>query len=152
MFINDVGETLWEEINDGIAGSNYGWNTCEGACSPPNSNFRDPLFQYSHGTLANQGCAIVGGGFYNPTTGQFPASYVGKYFFGDLCNTWIRVFDPATGTASDFATGFDPANNPIRNLFTGINIDLAVRNTNAVLHRVSYQVTIKGKIAFVVQR
>jgi hypothetical protein len=55
-------------------------------------------------------------------------------------------------SASDFATGFDPANNPIRNLFTGINIDLAVRNTNAVIHRVSYQITIKGKIAFVVQR
>jgi glucose/arabinose dehydrogenase len=25
MFINDVGENTWEEINDGIAGSNYGW-------------------------------------------------------------------------------------------------------------------------------
>jgi glucose/arabinose dehydrogenase len=27
MFINDVGENTWEEINDGIAGSNYGWPT-----------------------------------------------------------------------------------------------------------------------------
>src|SRR5687767_15309873 len=25
MFINDVGQNTWEEINDGIAGSNYGW-------------------------------------------------------------------------------------------------------------------------------
>src|SRR3954469_2014663 len=25
MFINDVGQSTWEEINDGIAGSNYGW-------------------------------------------------------------------------------------------------------------------------------
>ena len=25
MFINDVGEGSWEEINDGIAGSNYGF-------------------------------------------------------------------------------------------------------------------------------
>ena len=25
MFINDVGQKTWEEINDGIAGSNYGW-------------------------------------------------------------------------------------------------------------------------------
>jgi glucose/arabinose dehydrogenase len=105
MFINDVGETLWEEINDGIAGSNYGWNLCEGACSPPNSNFRDPLFQYAHGSTSTQGCAIVGGGFYNPTTVQFPASYVGKYFFADLCNGWIRLFDPANNTATGFATG-----------------------------------------------
>jgi hypothetical protein len=53
---------------------------------------------------------------------------------------------------NDFATGTDPKGNPVSNLFTGINIDLAVRNTNAVIHRVSYQITIKGKIAFVVQR
>jgi glucose/arabinose dehydrogenase len=105
MFINDVGETTWEEINDGIAGSNYGWNICEGFCSPPNANFRDPLFRYAHGGTSTQGCAIVGGGFYNPTTAQFPASYVGKYFFGDLCNGWIRLFDPSNNTAADFASG-----------------------------------------------
>src|SRR6266550_3175173 len=105
MFINDVGESTWEEINDGIAGSNYGWSTCEGACSPPNTNFRDPLFQYAHGSTSTTGCAIVGGGFYNPTSAQFPAGYVGKYFFADLCTGWIRLFDPANNTATDFASG-----------------------------------------------
>src|SRR4030095_7719083 len=39
MFINDVGELTWEEINDGIAGSNYGWPNCEGICGNP--SFRD---------------------------------------------------------------------------------------------------------------
>jgi glucose/arabinose dehydrogenase len=105
LFINDVGETKWEEINDGIAGSNYGWNICEGACSPPNANFRDPLFQYAHGSTATTGCAIVGGGFYNPATVQFPTSYVGKYFFADLCTGWMRLFDPSNNTATGFATG-----------------------------------------------
>lgn len=105
MFINDVGQSAWEEINDGIAGSNYGWPTCEGLCSPPNANFRDPLFRYGHGSSSTTGCAIVGGGFYNPATIQFPASYVGKYFFADLCTGWIRLFDPATNTAADFGSG-----------------------------------------------
>jgi glucose/arabinose dehydrogenase len=105
MLINDVGQSAWEEINDGIAGSNYGWNICEGACSPPNANFRDPIFQYGHGTSSTTGCAIVGGGFYNPATVQFPASFVGKYFFADLCSGWVRLFDPVTRTASDFASG-----------------------------------------------
>src|SRR3977135_3835935 len=36
LFLNDVGQSTWEEINDGIAGSNYGWPTCEGACTPAN--------------------------------------------------------------------------------------------------------------------
>ncbi|PYJ09678.1 MAG: hypothetical protein DMF06_09265 [Verrucomicrobia bacterium] len=105
MFINDVGESTFEEINDGIAGSNYGWSICEGACSPPNANLRDPLFQYGHGTGNTTGCAIVGGAFYSPAVNQFPASYTGKYFFADLCSGWIRVMDPSNNTASAFATG-----------------------------------------------
>jgi glucose/arabinose dehydrogenase len=107
MFINDVGEGTWEEIDDGIAGSNYGWPACEGACSPANANFRDPLFQYGHGNTITTGCAIVGAAFYNPAVNQFPASYLGKFFFADLCGGWIRVFDPAIGTASGFATGIN---------------------------------------------
>ena len=103
MFINDVGQDTWEEINDGIAGSNYGWNLSEGPTSNP--AFRSPLFSYGHGLGPTVGCAIAGGAFYNPNTVRFPQSFVGKYFFGDLCSNWIRVFDPATGTASGFATG-----------------------------------------------
>ena len=96
MFINDVGQSSWEEINDGISGSNYGWSTCEGACVPPNANLRDPLFQYGHGNSATTGCAITGGAFYNPSTVNFPAEYVGKYFYAEFCTGWIRRFDPAT--------------------------------------------------------
>lgn len=105
MFINDVGQATWEEINDGIAGSNYGWSICEGVCAPPNANFRDPLLQYGHGSSATTGCAITGGAFYNPTTGNFPNDYVGKYFYAEFCTGWIRRFDPATGTSVPFATG-----------------------------------------------
>lgn len=110
MFINDVGAGSQEEINDGIAGSNYGWPNCEGACSPANPNFRDPLFQYGHGFSATTGCAIAGGAFYNPGTVQFPASYVGKYFFADLCSGWIRLMDPSNNTATGFASG---VSNPV---------------------------------------
>ncbi len=108
MFINDVGEFTWEEINDGIAGSNYGWNLSEGPTSNP--QFRSPLFAYQHGGSATTGCAIAGGAFYNPGTAQFPQSFLGKYFFADLCTGWIRVFDPSTGTASDFASNIS---NPV---------------------------------------
>src|SRR6476469_5675109 len=76
LFIDDVGESTWEEINDGIAGSNYGWNICEGFCSPPDPTYRDPLFEYGHGGGSTTGCAIVAGTFYNPQVTQFPASYV----------------------------------------------------------------------------
>jgi glucose/arabinose dehydrogenase len=107
LFINDVGETTFEEIDDGLAGANYGWQDCEGPCSPPDPAHTDPLFYYAHsGNPTPNGCAIVGGAFYNPATAYFPASYVGKYFFSDLCSGWIYSINPASpATATQFATG-----------------------------------------------
>jgi len=106
MFINDVGQVTWEEVNDGIAGSNYGWPTCEGVCNPSNPNFRDPIYYYSNDAST---CAITGGAFYNPTNATFPAQYAGKYFFADYCAGWIKYIDPASppgvGAATNFATG-----------------------------------------------
>jgi glucose/arabinose dehydrogenase len=100
MFINDVGEGTWEEIDDGIVGSNYGWNITEGPTTDP--RFRSPLSYYQHGTGV---CAITGGAFYNPPTVQFPADHVGDYFFADFCAGWIHRLDLATGTVTDFASG-----------------------------------------------
>jgi len=108
MFINDVGQNSFEEVNDGIAGSNYGWPTCEGnSCgSTPPANYRAPIFVYGHSGPAPTGCAITGGVFYNPATVQFPAEYVGKYFFADFCTSFIRTIDPASPAVSaGFATG-----------------------------------------------
>jgi glucose/arabinose dehydrogenase len=101
MFINDVGQATWEEINDGISGANYGWPTTEGPTSDP--RFRAPVHAYSSASGAIE-CAITGGAFYDPITPQFPASYLGKYFFADYCGNWIRTFDPATGTVENFAS------------------------------------------------
>jgi glucose/arabinose dehydrogenase len=107
MFINDVGENTWEEINDGIAHSNYGWNTIEGfrTTQTPPTDYRDPLFTYNHST--NPGAAIIGGAFYNPNYSSYPASYTGKYFFADLNNAWIHTLDVsgATPIVANFATG-----------------------------------------------
>ncbi len=111
MFINDVGASSFEEINDGIAGSNYGWPDEEGPPSgAPNPDYRYPLFSYGHGNGTTAGRAITGGAFYNPVTPQFPDSYLGKYFFADFVNDWIRLLDPATNTATLFATS---ANGPV---------------------------------------
>lgn len=102
IFINDVGESTWEEINDGIAGSNYGWPNAEGMSS--NAAYRNPLYVYGHGNSDTTGCAISGGAFYNPATQQYPPSFNGSYFFADLCGAWIRRFNPSTGQATAFAT------------------------------------------------
>jgi glucose/arabinose dehydrogenase len=103
VFINDVGEQTWEEIDRGAAGANYGWPRYEGPESDP--KYRNPVFAYRHGSTKSTGCAITGGAFYDPTTRQFPSGYVGDYFFADLCSGWIRRLDAATGEVTGFATG-----------------------------------------------
>ena len=104
LFINDVGQSTWEEINQGAAGANYGWPTTEGVTTDP--RFVSPIFVYGHGTGSTVGCAIVGAAFYNPPGVQFPAGHLGSYFFADLCSGWIRRLDTSAGNVvSDFASG-----------------------------------------------
>lgn len=92
IFINDVGNTLWEEINDAtLPGKNFGWPTVEGY---GDGNFHaNPIHAYSHGANNSYGCAITGGAFFNPVATSYPAEYLGKYFFHDWCNGRIDMLD-----------------------------------------------------------
>jgi len=99
LFINDVGETSWEEINEGAPGANYGWPLAEGPSADP--DFTDPFHFYGH----NEGCAITGGAFYEPPVLAFPTGYHGDYFYADYCGGWIRRIDPVTDTDAAFAGG-----------------------------------------------
>ncbi len=99
MYINDVGESTWEEIDEGFtAGLNFGWPITEGPTTDP--RFASPRFAYRHGSSDTTGCAITGGVFYNPPFTQFPGDSVGDYFFADLCSGWIRQLDVATGAVT----------------------------------------------------
>ncbi len=114
MYINDVGEDSWEEIDEAVPGANYGWGFpnsppyYEGFIASPDpalQNYKNPAFTYAHGTTADTGCSVTGGAFYDPATVRFPAQYQGDYFYADYCGGWIRSFDPATGSSSAFASG-----------------------------------------------
>jgi glucose/arabinose dehydrogenase len=97
MYINDVGQNSWEEINVGRAGANYGWPDTEGAT--PAAGIDAPLFTYGHTanpTLVT-GMAIVGGAFYRPSSVMFPSAWVGDYFFGDYVAGWINRLDTSNG-------------------------------------------------------
>jgi glucose/arabinose dehydrogenase len=104
MFINDVGQNTWEEIDGGAAGANYGWPTTEGDFNPTQfPRFTRPFYAYNHGV----GQAISGGVFYNPAINQFPGNYQGTYFFADYVSGWIKRIDPATKAVSNFASGIN---------------------------------------------
>ena len=106
IFINDVGQNTWEEINMGAPGANYGWPVHEGEAK--DLPYMDPILAYGHGSTGTTGCAITGGAFYNPATVLFPREYEGDYFFANFCSGWIRTLQRTTGgrfAASGFATG-----------------------------------------------
>jgi glucose/arabinose dehydrogenase len=106
IYINDVGQGTWEEIDVGTAGRNFGWPSSEG---PDNTTgFTAPLFAYKHSDASPAGSgpggfftgfAIAGGAFY-PSSGPFPASYRGNYFFADYISKWVARLDPANSNAA----------------------------------------------------
>jgi glucose/arabinose dehydrogenase len=106
MLFNDVGEEAWEEINEGVAGANYGWPIIEGPIDEadpepvPPDDYVDPLYALPHPA---QGCiSFVGAAFYNPVTVQFPEEYAGDYFYGEFCADWIESYDPQTDQSTRF--------------------------------------------------
>jgi glucose/arabinose dehydrogenase len=105
LFIADVGETTWEEVDIGVPGGNFGWPGMEGNhCTGNGSCTGQPdIFEYNHN---GSGAAITGGDFYEGRT--FPSTYNHVYFYGDSTDSFIRylVLDQNNAVVSDnaFAT------------------------------------------------
>ena len=82
LWVGDVGQSDWEEIDVVEVGENYGWNVREGAhCySPPSgcaTDFREPITEYDH----SLGSSVTGGFVYR---GAAIADLAGWYVFGDF--------------------------------------------------------------------
>jgi glucose/arabinose dehydrogenase len=87
LWIGDVGQNEWEEIDfvpagEG-AGDNFGWNRLEGThefSGDVPAGTIPPIFEYSHSESG--GCAVTGGYVYRGTA--IPA-LKGAYVFADYC-------------------------------------------------------------------
>lgn len=105
LFIADVGQFIWEEIDfqpsTSTGGENYGWRLMEGNhCYDPatncigNETLTMPVIEYSHDHGA---CSVTGGYMYRGRQ----KSRRGSYYFGDYCNgtIWAGTMD-TSGTFS----------------------------------------------------
>jgi len=119
LFIGDVGQNNWEEIDvipgNKMGGQNFGWNILEGFhCYPEENdcnktNFIEPIWEYPNnanylktmvGIKQNKmdGCSITGGYVYR---GNKIPEFYGRYIFGDYCTGKVWSFVYENGEAKD---------------------------------------------------
>lgn len=91
VYIADVGQNVWEEVNfqpaDSPGGENYGWNIFEAShpysMGTPPADMVYPIAEYRH---TDGNCSVTGGYVYR---GELLPDLVGAYFFGDFCTGQI---------------------------------------------------------------
>jgi glucose/arabinose dehydrogenase len=96
LWIGDVGQNIWEEIDflpaGSPAGANFGWNILEGLHvynGGPQSGLTMPVAEYSH----DNGCSVTGGYVYR---GSMP-EWQGIYLYGDFCTGTVWGLIPVAG-------------------------------------------------------
>jgi len=111
LYIGDVGEVAWEEVDVATASSgrgkglNFGWGIYEGThcrkapCS--STGLTMPVLDYAHvddpvNSDLSAYC-IIGGYVYR---GSAIPGLQGHYFYGDVAGTWLRSFRYSGGVAT----------------------------------------------------
>lgn len=102
MWIGDVGQNAWEEIDfqpaNSTGGENYGWRCYEGFApfnsSGCNSSYTDPVHVYENNGWPND-CSVTGGYVYR---GSLFPNFVGHYVFTDFCTgKFFTIYDNLGG-------------------------------------------------------
>jgi len=107
VYVGDVGNDNWEEINIGRAGANFGWPCYEGLDQITTNPACDPLLSgavqhttgaYIYPHINSQG-SVIGGDFYRGRA--FPSTYHGRFFFGEFNEGTIMYLDPPVAGKSE---------------------------------------------------
>jgi uncharacterized repeat protein (TIGR03806 family) len=140
LWLGDVGQGVWEEVDKITSGGNYGWRCREGAhdynsagtpaCS--GATLIDPVAEYNH-TL---GIAITGGYVYR---GPQSTSLTGRYIFGDYGSGRIWAWIPENATQPREPTLLLESNLNIASFAQGNDGELYIVNLFGTLHRVIFQ-------------
>jgi glucose/arabinose dehydrogenase len=136
LFVGDVGQTSWEEVDLVTAGGNYGWRIREGAhpfntTDPNPGNLIDPIAEYPN---PMKGDAVIGGFVYR---GQESPGLQGVYVFGDLRGR-LFALEETGGGAFELSEPIVVGGNPLNAFIHGFGEDEAgeiyVLTTDSMLH------------------
>jgi uncharacterized repeat protein (TIGR03806 family) len=139
LWLGDVGQGQWEEINLIRANGNYGWNIREGAhCyndpteSCNSAGLLDPLVEYDH---TNGGRSVTGGYVYR---GSIIPELQGAYIYGDFTNGKIWYL-PDSNTSNPAAQLLQDSSINISSFAQDQDGEVYVVNYAGTLHKVVYQ-------------
>jgi len=136
LWLGDVGQGAWEEVDIIELGKNYGWNVCEGAhlrgsttqlCTYP--AYTNPIAEY----LSDPGCRSITGGYVY--RGSAIANLYGIYLFGDFCVGTIWGLKENVGNPPTVEAVMDTGFNVV-SFGEGVNGDLYVVNLGGTLHKI----------------
>jgi uncharacterized repeat protein (TIGR03806 family) len=138
LWLGDVGQNRWEEVNQVKRAGNYGWRCREGAhdFSPGttgcgSSASIDPLTEYDHAL----GSAITGGYVYR---GPQDTAFKGRYLFGDFGSGRIWAWIPENASSPREPTEIAQTNLNIAAFGEGNDGELYVVDY-ASLYRIVFQ-------------
>ena len=165
LYLGDVGEGTYEELDEVAAGNNLGWPYREGtqqrdagSCTEPggmgHGKYKSPIVTLNHSTGV---AAILAVGVYRGKSGmvfRWPSSYEGDLFYSDYFTGFIRRLKKVSGTwttpaavsgqpnSSDWATGFtspvDFAQGPDGSFWMLSQWDAAQSPASGSLVRIAY--------------
>lgn len=102
LYVCDVGQQAWEEVNELVPGANYGWPIVEGALADnpgiePPANYRDPALALRHqndGSYTDDLNAAIAltDGLSTGTSPEYPAAMHNLHLVADWGYTWGRIF------------------------------------------------------------
>jgi glucose/arabinose dehydrogenase len=136
LWIADVGQSAWEEIDrvpgGSTGGENFGWNLLEGthryAGAAP-AGAVPPVYEYSH---AGGACVVIGGDVYRGS--QIPA-LAGDYVFADFClGTLQAIRVEPDGTVEHIDLGATLPN--VSSFGTDANGELFVTSLDGGVYRI----------------
>ena len=134
LWLGDVGQDTWEEVDIVEVGNNYGWNHREGAnCFEPEvdceiAGLVDPVVEYDH----SEGLSITGGFVYRGL--QLPELF-GNYIVGDFAfgSIWTVSPDENGGFERELLLSTDLS---IASFAEGEDGELLIVDYSGSLHRI----------------
>jgi uncharacterized repeat protein (TIGR03806 family) len=136
LWVGDVGQGSWEEVDLVTVGNNYGWRCREGAhdfntSGCPGGGLTDPIVEYGR----TQGASITGGYVYRGTQ---TTNLVGRYIFGDFVSGRIWAWIPESAPSPREPTELLDTSLSISSFGQANDGELYVVNFNGTLHHIEF--------------